>query len=187
MYSVAADGALTRIGLINFPGPFGIAIAPNGSTLYVDNVSDNTLASFRVESDGLLTLLNSVDSGGSPPAKGVAVTPDSSFVYVAHGDPKTTTENVVTGFALNADGSLGSNKVAEATNGAGGAEAVITPDGRFLYVAAGGRIACSAIGSVPMVAWPPCLAALSQLGSAPKASQSVRMGTGSLMLPQGLA
>ncbi len=138
MYSVAADGALTRIGQINFPGPFGIAIAPNGRTLYVDNVGDSTLASFRVESDGLLTLLNSVDSGGSPPAKGVAVTPGGSFAYVAHGDPNTTIENVVTGFALDADGSLKSDKVAEATNGAGGAEAVITPDGRFLYVAAGG-------------------------------------------------
>jgi 6-phosphogluconolactonase (cycloisomerase 2 family) len=138
MYSVAADGALTRIGQIDFSGPFGIAIAPNGRTLYVDNVGANTLASFHVESDGRLALLNSVDAGGSPPAKGVAVTPDGNFVYVAHGDPKTTTENVVTGFAINADGSLRSNKVAEATNGAGGAEEAITPDGRFLYIAAGG-------------------------------------------------
>src|ERR1041384_174879 len=64
MYSVAAGGALTRIGQIVFSGPFGIAIAPNGRTLYVDNVDENTLASFRVESDGLLTLLNSVDRGG---------------------------------------------------------------------------------------------------------------------------
>jgi len=137
MYSVGAGGALLRTGQINFPGPFGIAIAPNGGTLYVVGVDDNTLASFRVESDGLLTLLNSVDSGGSPPAKGVAVTPDGSFVYVAHGNPRDTIENVVTGFALHADGSLG-NKVAEATNGAGGAETAITPDGRFLYIAAGG-------------------------------------------------
>lgn len=137
MYSVAADGALTRAGQIDFPGPFGIAIAPNGRTLYAGAVGDNTLVSFHVESDGQLTRLNSVVSGGAPPAKGVAVTPDGRFVYVAHGDPKTTIENVVTGFALDADGSLGS-KVAEASNGAGGAEAVITPDGRFLYVAAGG-------------------------------------------------
>lgn len=138
MYRVAADGALLRTGQIDFPGPFGIAIAPDGRTVYVDSVGGNTLTSFRVEPDGLLTLLNSVDTGGSPPAKGVAVTPDGRFAYVAHGDPKTTTENVVTGFAINADGSLGSAKVAEATNGIGGAEEAITPDGRFLYIAAGG-------------------------------------------------
>jgi 6-phosphogluconolactonase (cycloisomerase 2 family) len=137
IYSVAADGALTSIGQVSFTQPYGIAIAPNGGTLYVGSISDNTLAAFRVASDGLLTPLNSVDSGGSPPARGVAVTPDGRFVYVAHGDPANTVENVIIGFALNEDGSLGSN-VAEATNGAGGAEAVITPDGRFLYIAAEG-------------------------------------------------
>jgi 6-phosphogluconolactonase (cycloisomerase 2 family) len=137
MYSVAPDGELTSIGLVSFPLPFGIAIAPNGSTLYVASASANTLAAFRVEADGLLTALNSVNSGGAPPAKAVAATPDGRFVYVSHGQPSDTVQNAVTGFAVNEDGSLG-GKVAEATNGAGAAETVITPDGRFLYVVSEG-------------------------------------------------
>ena len=72
-----------------------------------------------------------------PLQKGVAVTPDSRFVYVGHGAPTDTADSVLTSFALNADGSLGSN-VAEATNGTSAGEVVVTPDGRFLYVTSQG-------------------------------------------------
>ena len=68
MYSVSADGVLTRIGQVDFAQPFGIAISPNGRTLYIGSVN-STLAAFRVESNGLLTALNSVDSGATAPAK----------------------------------------------------------------------------------------------------------------------
>jgi 6-phosphogluconolactonase (cycloisomerase 2 family) len=136
-YRVAEDGALTSIGQVGFPDAFGIAIAPNGHTLYVSSAEDSTLAAFRVGADGQLTPLNSVDSGGSTVTRGLAVTPDGRFVYVGHGAPLGAGDNVLTGFALGADGSL-QGQVAEAPNGASGVDMVITPDGRFLYVAAGG-------------------------------------------------
>jgi 6-phosphogluconolactonase (cycloisomerase 2 family) len=136
-YRVAEDGALTSIGQVGFPDAFGIAIAPNGHTLYVSSAEDSTLAAFRVGADGQLTLLNSVNSGGSTVTRGLAVTPDGRFVYVGHGAPLGAGDNVLTGFALGADGSL-QGQVAEAPNGASGVDIVITPDGRFLYVAAGG-------------------------------------------------
>lgn len=135
LYSVAANGALTSIGQLDFPGALGIAMAPNGRTLYVGGANDSVLAAFRVGADGLLTPLNSVDSAADPPAKGVAVTPDGRFVYVSHGAPIDTADSVLTGFALAADGSLGS-QVAEVTNGTAAFDTVITPDGGFLYVVA---------------------------------------------------
>jgi len=136
-YRVAKDGALTGIGQVGFSDAFGIAIAPNGHTLYVSSAEDSTLAAFRVGADGQLTPLNSVDSGGSTVTRGLAVTPDGRFVYVGHGAPLGAGDNVLTGFALGADGSL-QGQVAEAPNGTSGVDMVITPDGRFLYVAAGG-------------------------------------------------
>jgi DNA-binding beta-propeller fold protein YncE len=135
LYSVAADGALTSIGQLEFPGASGIVMAPNGQTLYVSNGGESRLAAFRVGSNGLLTPLNSVDTEADPPAKGVAVTPDGRFIYVSHGEPRDTDDSVLTGFALGADGSLGS-QVAEVPNGRAAFDTVITPDGRFVYVAA---------------------------------------------------
>jgi 6-phosphogluconolactonase (cycloisomerase 2 family) len=138
-YRVAGDGALTNISQVAFPGAFGIAIAPNGRTLYVSSADDSTLAAFRVGAKGQLTLLNSLDSGGSTPGaitRGLAVTPDGRFVYVGHGVPMGNDDNVLTGFALDADGLL-QGQVAEVPNGASGLDIVITPDGRFLYVTAG--------------------------------------------------
>jgi DNA-binding beta-propeller fold protein YncE len=135
-YSVAANGALTNIDQIDFPGAYGIAIAPNGRTLVVGSSVDGVLAAFRVESDGLLTPLNSVDSGSSV-GLNVALTPDGRFVYVGHGAPMGDgSDNVLTGFALGADGSLES-QVAEVPNGIAGLDTVVTPDGRLLYVTGG--------------------------------------------------
>jgi 6-phosphogluconolactonase (cycloisomerase 2 family) len=135
MYRVAENGALTSIGQIDLHLALGIAIAPDGRTLYVGS-DDHTLTAFRVESDGLLTEVSRVDSGGLIP-RGLAVTPNGRFVYVSHGALGDTFDSVMTGFALGADGSL-QGQVAEVTNGIDGGETVITPNGRFIYITAGG-------------------------------------------------
>jgi 6-phosphogluconolactonase (cycloisomerase 2 family) len=137
IFSVAEDGALKSVGAIdNVPFPLGIAVAPNGRTIYVSAAGDDTLRVFRVESNGQLTLLSVVPSGAEIP-KAVAVTPDGRFVYVSHGGSTDQIPRDLTGFALGTDGSI-QNQVARVTNGINGGEASITPDGRFIYVVAGG-------------------------------------------------
>jgi 6-phosphogluconolactonase len=135
-YRVASNGALTFLGATPTQQPFGIAIGTDGRTVYVANFEDGegngSLSAFRVETEGVLTLLNKVDSGAVHP-KGVAVTPNGHFVYVSHGTPNSTEPSVITGFTIGTDGSV-QGKVAEAGIGGSGHRVVITPDGRFVYV-----------------------------------------------------
>lgn len=131
LYRVGLDGELTRFGEVSTPGPFGIAIAPNGRNLYISNNVGRTLSAFGVGPDGRLVLLGTVDSGAVKP-KGVAVTPDGRFLYVSHGAPTDTTPSVLTGFAILPDGTLQSRGAAMPV-GIGGAATVVTPDGRFVY------------------------------------------------------
>jgi DNA-binding beta-propeller fold protein YncE len=135
-YRVSVDGALTSIGMTPTRQPFGIAISPDGHTVYVTNFDENdgngSVSAFHVESTGALILVNIIDSGAANP-KGVAVTPDGRFLYVSHGTPNAATPSVLMGFAIGADGSL-RGPVSKATIGSSGHRAVITPDGRFIYV-----------------------------------------------------
>ncbi|HWL86134.1 MAG TPA: beta-propeller fold lactonase family protein, partial [Polyangiaceae bacterium] len=136
-YQVAPNGALTPLGdPTPTPRPFGIAIDAFGRAVYATNIingpGNGTLSAFRVGAGGTLTPLNTVDSGAVHP-KGVAVTPDRRFVYVAHGTPHATERSALTGFALGADGSV-QDMVARETIGVSGHRALITPDGRFVYV-----------------------------------------------------
>ena len=132
LYRVGPRGALTRSGSVAVPGAFGIAIAPNGRTVYVDSFSGGTLTAFTVQRDGSLARPVTVDTG-APEAKGVAVTPDGRYVYVSHGQPTDTAPTTLTGLAIGADGRP-LRRVAQVGIGISGAETVITPDGRFVYV-----------------------------------------------------
>ncbi|MQA83165.1 MAG: beta-propeller fold lactonase family protein [Streptosporangiales bacterium] len=133
MFRIGPDGALTPFGAVETPSPFMIAIAPNGRTIYVGNAGLRTISVFTVRSDGTLTPRGTADTGAEA-TKGIAVTPDGRFLYVSHGLPTDAEPSALTGFTLRADGLLG-RQVAKAKIGISGAETVITPDGRFVYVA----------------------------------------------------
>ncbi|MCP9968549.1 lactonase family protein [Actinomadura madurae] len=131
-FRIGPGGALERLGEVETPGPFAMAIAPDGKTIYVSNAGTRMLSPFTVGRGGELKPLRPVDTGAEV-AKGVSVTPDGRFVYVSHGSPSDTTPTVMTGFALRSNGSVG-REVARKKIGISGAETVITPDGRFVYV-----------------------------------------------------
>jgi hypothetical protein len=74
---------------------------------------------------------------GHDVGKGVAVTPDGRFLFVAHGTPVDQEPDFLIGFAIQPDGSLGAPDPAVPI-GVSGSGVVITPDGQFLYVACQG-------------------------------------------------
>ena len=137
-YRVGPGGALTPAGRTKASQPFGMAVDPHGPTLFVVNYNDGStsgaLSAFHIGPDGTLTFVNTVDTGVVHP-KGVAVTPDGKFVYVAHGTPRQPdpVPSAVIGFAVGAGGRI-SAPVAKVQIGPSGHRAVITPDGKFLYV-----------------------------------------------------
>jgi 6-phosphogluconolactonase (cycloisomerase 2 family) len=67
------------------PCPFGMAIAPDGRSLYVSNASSNSISVFSVQPDGSARRDGVIDAGGASP-RGVAVSPDGRRLYVALGD-----------------------------------------------------------------------------------------------------
>lgn len=134
MYRVGGDGALTRFGSVTTVSPFGIAIAPNGSTVYVANGAAGTVSAFAVDPvDGGLEQRGDPVSTGEAAPKEPAVTPDGRFVYVSHGSPTDTARSDVVGLAVQPDGSL-AGEVGRAEAGISGAGINVTPNGRFVYV-----------------------------------------------------
>jgi DNA-binding beta-propeller fold protein YncE len=137
-FRVGPGGALSLVGTTPSQEPFDIAIDPHGPTVFVSNFNgddEGMISAFHVQPNGDLKFINSILSGDIHP-KGIAVTPDGRFLYVAHGTPRSPSPRptIVVGFAVGADGRLSETPVAKAQIGASGHRAVITPDGRFLYV-----------------------------------------------------
>ena len=67
-----------------------IKLSPDAKFLYVSNRGDNSLAIFKVESDGLLTRIDVVPTGGKFP-RHFAISPCGNAVIVANQDTSTLT------------------------------------------------------------------------------------------------
>ncbi len=67
--------------------PGETAVTPNGSYLYVNNESDNTISGFRIESDGTLSPIKK--SPFTADANAVSLVTDGNFVFVANSSSNT--------------------------------------------------------------------------------------------------
>jgi YVTN family beta-propeller protein len=127
-YVANEDGTVTPISIatntagtpISVGGePWGIAVTPNGATVYVANYGDNTVTPISTATN---TAGTPIPVGSQP--KGIAITPNGATVYVANSGGHTVTP------------------ISTATNTAGTpihvgtyAESVaITPNGAMAYV-----------------------------------------------------
>ncbi|MBP2324817.1 6-phosphogluconolactonase (cycloisomerase 2 family) [Kibdelosporangium banguiense] len=139
-YAVANDGRLVPNGQpvqTRGESPIGIAMAPDGRTLYVANqFSDpfGTVTVFPVYPDGTIARRGDPVPTGVPEARNVAVSPDGRFLFVSHGTPGDVDPDVIVTFPLRPDGTLGNARPPVPIGAAGGGIG-ITPDGRFLYIA----------------------------------------------------
>lgn len=138
-FEVGEDGALTPVEPPVPSGdlPFGIAMAPDGRSLYTAHFNSNDVTAFGVGDDGRLRRLGDPVPLGHDIGKGVAVTPDGRFLFVATGTPIDPDPDALVRFDIQPDGSL-SGPTAATPIGVSGSGLVITPDGRFLYTACQG-------------------------------------------------
>jgi 6-phosphogluconolactonase (cycloisomerase 2 family) len=152
-YVREANGTLTQIGTfsthgtgqLNLPKVVGpddssqeVVATPDGHFLYAVNQGSNTVAAFRIRANGQLEFLGTFDSGGvQPDSIGIV---DGDKLYVSNrGDASATNPGTVaptiTGFTINADGSLSPipNSTVTFPVGTVPSQNLISPDGRFLF------------------------------------------------------
>jgi DNA-binding beta-propeller fold protein YncE len=158
-FAVAADGSLTPITCSGSdcstgPNPTALAVSPNGRFVYVTNAnnpgsSPGSVSPFTIGSDGSLSPVacpgSNCSTGLGP--RGVAVTPDGRFLYVAN-----VFSDTVSPFAIGSDGSLTpiACSGSRCATGSFPTAVSVSPNGRFLYVVNGGlsgTVSPFAIGS----------------------------------------
>jgi DNA-binding beta-propeller fold protein YncE len=133
-YDVGAGGLLASKTPAQVPaGSFlaqGIAMSPDGGSLYVPDVSSNSVFQYDVAANGALTpkAPPTVAAGTSP--HGIAVSPDGSSVYVANTDDDTVSE-----FDVGAGGLLTPKPIPSAPTGVDPTGVAVSPDGKSVYVA----------------------------------------------------
>jgi 6-phosphogluconolactonase (cycloisomerase 2 family) len=141
VYRVGPRGRLAALpgkaGTVRTGGdtPVGIAVTPQGHTVYVAHVFSKSVTAFTITPDGSLRPLSVTRTSVDNP-RGLAVTPDGRFLYVGHGDPgdgRPTSVGAITAFAVHGDGSLTSIGSPIRVGRFCGAMAV-TPEGRRLYL-----------------------------------------------------
>jgi YVTN family beta-propeller protein len=101
-------------------GPNGVAVSPDGSTVYVANFIDGTVSVIATATD---TVTATIPVGSGP--LGVAVTPDGSTVYVTNFQDNTVSVIATASNTVTATIPLGNNPFGVA----------VTPDGSTVYVA----------------------------------------------------
>src|SRR4051812_33895248 len=148
-FSIGADGSLSPITCpgsnCNAPSPAGEAVTPNGRFLYTAGFGGD-ISAFAVAADGSLSQIPCPGGclvGGT--VEQVAVTPDGRFLYAPFQFDPALNAGGVAVFAIGSDGSLSrvacpASDCVTASNERPLAP-VVTPDGKFLYVAAPGSFA----------------------------------------------
>ncbi|HYP06003.1 MAG TPA: beta-propeller fold lactonase family protein [Bryobacteraceae bacterium] len=123
-----------------FEGAGSVILAESNTLLFATNGGDNSVTSFRVDSDGKLTLLDRQSTGEavtgrSGTAKSLAYRPQSRTLYVLH----TFGPNHLRAYTVARDGKLKLRSERSTINTAAkldrvSTQAVLSPDGRFLLV-----------------------------------------------------
>ena len=106
-YAVGTDGRLSPLNPASVvsdaganPAPNGLAIHPNGQYVYVANGGTPSQATFRINSDGTLTKIQSVTQGGIPKRSWI----DASGKYLYSSNQAGLSQ-----YGINTDGTLTQN------------------------------------------------------------------------------
>ena len=133
-FQIAADGSLTRLGQVDAGvDPYGLAISPDGSSVYVTLQGTGQVEMYdRSSEDGTLTPKSpefaSAGDGNAEPDS-IVLTPDGKYAYVANYN-----ESSIAAFKVGDGGTL--DAVATYGSGYGVYQLAMSPDGLSLYAPA---------------------------------------------------
>jgi DNA-binding beta-propeller fold protein YncE len=129
VFGIDARGSLSAQPVVNSePGtiPFGVVFDPAGQ-LVVAETGINALATYALNPDGTVTLLNVVPTGQEATCW---VAADGNLLFASNA-----ASNTESGYVVSATGQL--TLLGSTPTDPGTTDAAVTPDGRFLYVQAG--------------------------------------------------
>jgi len=133
-----ANGSVSPLGEpIVTASALGLAVSPDGRFAYVSTrefggTPAEGIHAYSIGADGSLGEIAGSPFGGANEIWDLAMTPDGAYLFALRRDG---TE--IRRFSIAADGSLGELGPATATPG-GATQALVSPDGRFLFVAFSG-------------------------------------------------
>ncbi len=149
--AAGTPGSCSKDADAQFPG--GIAVSPNGSNVYVGNITTNSVSVFRTSSSGALEkvqCVNNTGAGGCVNGRAVNtplfldVSPDGKTLYVsASTGGSGPGDNALSAFTIGRDGvltflgcfnSTGTNGCASVSNLKHPRDVVVSPDGMNVYV-----------------------------------------------------
>jgi DNA-binding beta-propeller fold protein YncE len=132
-YTVGSGGLLTLKApptVAAGAGPItGVAVAPNGASVYASDWFGNTISQYSVGAGGVLSPITppTVESGAEP--LGIAITPDGTSLYVA--DRAT---NAISQYSIGPGGALSPKTPEKLPTGKEPYAVAISPDGKSVYV-----------------------------------------------------
>jgi DNA-binding beta-propeller fold protein YncE len=132
-YDVGPDGSLTpKVPALvaSAPHPSGVAVNPDGHSVYVTSISNSVISQYDVGTGGLLTpkAPPTVSAAGDN-ARGIAVSPDGHSMYATNFGSSNVSE-----FDVDAAGHVTLKLPSYVAAGAGPWGIAISPDGRSVYV-----------------------------------------------------
>jgi YVTN family beta-propeller protein len=140
-FDVGPDGKLsakTPAAVLAGIGPVGIAVNPDGESVYVTNADGNDISQYDVGVGGALSPKSpatvNLAAGAFVPER-VAVSPDGHSVYVGSlGTGLPSLQFLVSQFDVGPDGKLSAKSPAAVLAGEGPFGIAVNPDGQSVYV-----------------------------------------------------
>ena len=139
-FNVGAGEALspkTPASVAADDGPSGVAVSPDGKSVYVTNSVVDTVSQYDVGAGGALSPKSAGEVGAGDTPSALAILPDGDSAYVANsGDGSVSQFNVGTG------GALAPKQPNSVSAGSSPADVAVSPDGESVYAtdSGGGRV-----------------------------------------------
>jgi DNA-binding beta-propeller fold protein YncE len=135
-YNVGAGGLLAPLSpptVQTGRDPAGVAVSPNGRSVYVAISREENVSQYDIGADGRLSPKSPLTVAAGDVPRSVAVSPDGRSVYVTSSTLSSTDPDKVFQYDVGAGGRLSPKSPATVAN-AGANTVAVSPDGHSVYV-----------------------------------------------------